>query len=95
MTEEKKEENEVEKSEEEEGESKPLSANERAEKNIAALKAENDRMDANVAKMEEFRTTDMLSGSSQAGQAPVAKQGLSDEEYTARVMAGETPDEKA
>ena len=74
MTKENKEENEVEKSEEEEGESKTLSANERAEKNIAALKTENDRMDANVAKMEEFRATDMLSGTANAGQTPAPKE---------------------
>lgn len=84
--------------EEEEGDapSKPMSANERAEKNIAAMQAENDRMEKNIAAQQELRATDMLSGTADAGQVGVKKE-QTPEEYTRSVMAGEVgaKDEKA
>ena len=43
-------------------------------------------------RKEKLHTEQMLGGHSNAGQAPEAKKELTDEEYTEKVIAGETPE---
>lgn len=70
-------------------EEKTLSPNERAEANINAMKAENDRMEKNILAQQELKATDMLSGSANAGQAPVKKEKLNDMAYAEAMERGE------
>ena len=74
---------------EEEGDTKPLSPNERAEANITAMKAENDRMEKNILAQQEMRATDMLGGTADAGQAPIKKAEETPEDYAKRALSGE------
>ncbi len=89
--EEKKEEDKSEegKKEEDSSSSKPLSPNERAEANIAAMKAENDRMEKNILAQQEMRAADMLGGTADAGQAPAPKTEETPEQYAQRAISGE------
>lgn len=84
MTEEETKMDLTEKTEEEEGD-KPLSPNEQAVANIAAMKVENDRMEKNIFDQQEMRAADMLGGTSLAGQAQVKTVEETPKEYNNRI----------
>ena len=46
-------------------------------------------------RKERLHAEQMLGGQASAGQAPEAKKEMSDEDYSASVMAGDVPDGKA
>lgn len=77
------------KKEENPSSSKPLSPNERAEANIAAMKAENDRMEKNILAQQEMRAADMLGGTADAGQVPPKPAEETPEQYAQRAVSGE------
>jgi hypothetical protein len=84
-----------EKKEEEEGnhtQTDSPSAIEMAEKLRDQMKAENDRRETLLEREEKLHAERMLGGHSQAGQSPPPPKELTDKEYAAKVLAGETPE---
>ncbi len=66
---------------------------------LEASKTVADRLEKGVKgameflqRMEKVAAQNMLGGSSNAGQAPPEKKELTPEEYTEKVIAGETPE---
>lgn len=59
-----------------------------------SLKAENERMEANIAKLEGLRAEQVLSGTTNAGQPPEEKKEMSNSDYMKSVMAGKIPNDK-
>lgn len=61
----------------------------RAEELVKQLQAENARMEANIAKAEKLRITEMLSGKSEAGQPADKPKEQTPEEYAQAALRGE------
>lgn len=82
------------KSEEEEGDvqTKPKSVLELADEKISRMEELDKSLGEKLVALQEMKATDMLGGTSSAGQSAPGKKEMSDEEYAQRVMAGETPD---
>lgn len=59
---------------------------EETQKKIEALKAENDRMSANIARLEKIRSHEMLAGKAEAGKPKPQEESAKD--YAARIMRG-------
>lgn len=76
--------------EEEEGSSTPneLGSTKLSEK-IEELKKENDRMEKNIAKLEELRAFEILGGKSEGAPQEAQKKEETPQEYADRVMRGE------
>jgi len=59
-----------------------LEAHEAAEK----LKAENDRLEKNIAQLQEIKAVDTLGGKSDAGEQPPVEKEETPAEYTKRIQ---------
>ena len=79
---------EEEKKEEEPEEEKKPSMIDEAKTAADRLKAENDRMDANIEKIEKLKAVDMLGGKTDAGVQP-EKPEETPAEYAEKVMKNE------
>lgn len=75
--------------EEEQQQEEPKSLLEQTKDATAARKAENDRTEALLVRMDEAKVNGMLGGTSDAGQAPAAKKESTPEEYAKAALAGE------
>ena len=62
-------------------------ANAAAEK----LKAENDRMEANIKKLEELKAFELLGGKSEGAKQEVKKEEISALEYSKLALSGKIP----
>jgi hypothetical protein len=60
----------------------------RAEKAVAALKAENDRLDAQLKELKALEARKILGGGSAAGQVPTPPKPETNSEYVKRVLGG-------
>jgi hypothetical protein len=60
-----------------------------AKEQAERLKAENDRTEAIAKRMEAAKIQSTLGGHSEAGQEPIPKKKLTDEEYAEAVLKGE------
>lgn len=76
---------------EEKKEDKVLSPIEETRQMLEEIKKNNQEMKENIAKLEELRAVDMLSGSANAGQS-YKKKDETPSEYKDRVMRGEFHD---
>jgi len=68
---------------------KPLSAVDKANEAIEKLEAQNKRMEDNIAKLEELKAEQIISGKADAGQAPQPPKEESPKEYKDKIMRGE------
>ena len=72
-------------------ETKPTSVIGSAHEAAERLKLENERMEKNLSQLQELRADRILSGETDAGQAPEKKEELSDTEYANKALNNELP----
>lgn len=68
---------------------KPLSAVDKANEAIEKLEAQNTRMEENIARLEELKAEQIVSGKADAGTTPVPPKELTAKEYKDKLMRGE------
>ena len=90
--EEKPEEKKPDKPKESQGESKPLSPLEEARALDASLEKRNAEFKEQLDRQEKMMANQMLGGHADAGQAPVKKKEISNEEYANAAVAGNLPE---
>ena len=73
---------------EEKEEVKPKSKVESAFDAVEKLRAENERMEKNIAKIEELKAVEILSGKTDAAEKEPEKKEESPQEYKNRILAG-------
>ena len=56
------------------------------------LKAENDRMEKHIQKLQELKTLEILGGKSEGRPQEVAQKQMSDREYAKMVLSGKKPE---
>lgn len=74
--------------EEEEGDVSPKGAVESAREVLEQFKEQNKLMTQSLARLEELKATEMLSGTANAGQPSEDKKEESAKDYAKRVMEG-------
>jgi hypothetical protein len=58
------------------------------EKKLEEMKAENDRMEKNIAEIKELKAFDALSGKTETGQVKEKPKEESPSEYSERILSG-------
>ena len=61
------------------------------EKKLEEMKAENDRMEKNIAELKELKATDALSGNFDTAKKPEVKEETP-QEYSNKLIAGKVED---